>query len=103
MKISANGHKYDIRYRQEFVESLSGKQVRRTTASISAVDPSKQGAEKYTELKTVVLTQNVKDKDNKFGARKRAIARLINCIFDKATRKYLWESVLLKDVNITGV
>jgi len=102
MKIAVKDKLYDIRYRQDFVKSLSGKQVRRTEASISAVDRSQSGAKQYTSLYSVVLTQNVKDKDNKYGARKRAIARLIGCVFDKETRKNLWENVLLKDANIVG-
>jgi len=102
MKIEVKGDLYDIRLRQEFVESLSGKNVRQTTATISVIDPSKVGAEKYTPVNSVVITQNVKDPDNKFGARKRAVGKLINGVFDKATRKYLWKNVILTDKNIVG-
>ena len=102
MKIEVKGKLYDIRLKQEFVESLSGKAVRQTTATISSIDPSKVGAEKYTPVDSVSITQNVKDLDNKFGARKRAVAKLINGVFDKATREYLWRNVILTDKNIVG-
>ena len=102
MKIKVKGDWYDIRLRQEFVESLSGKSVRQTTATISVIDESKAGAARYTPVNSVVITQNVKDPDNKFGARKRAVGKLINGVFDKATREYLWKNVILTDKNIVG-
>ena len=96
MNIEVNGKKYDIRFRQEFVPSpKSGKQVRRTTATLSAIDPTKVRAEKYTVLYSVTLTQSVKDRDNKLQARKIATSRILKKAFNRTDRKMLWEKQLL--------
>ena len=95
MNIEVNGRKYDIRYRQEFVPSpKTAKPVRRTTATLSSIDPTKVGAEKYTVVNSATLTQSVKDRDNKVRAKKMATSRVLCGAFDKVDRAMIWEQIL---------
>jgi len=103
MKIEMDDAQYDVRLRHKFVASKkSGQRVRQTNGTISAIDPSKSGAEKYTLLYSTTLTQNVNDKDDKFSARKRMVGRLLHCVFTKAERKMLWKNIILSDKSIVG-
>lgn len=95
MRITVGNDLYDVRFRQTFVSSKIGKhKVRQTEATLSHVDPNQKGAKKYTQQAYAVLTQNVKDTDDKMKARRMALGRVLKGSFDKNQRASIWEVVL---------
>jgi len=86
-----NSRIYDVRFHKEIINRERRKQTLNMFCSVSLVDDTKIGKEKYILIGKGLAKQSIKDRTDKVLGRKLAFGRAIKG-FNKPIRTVFWET-----------
>jgi len=95
---NGNSGVYDVKFYKKVVNRKTGQQTLNMYCSVSSIDSTKIGKEKYNIIGKGLSRQSIKDKTNKIFGRKLAFSRAIED-FDKSSRIVFWK-VFKKNFSI---
>lgn len=94
MIVDVNCRRYDVRFRKQKVDHPEKKNsvLINTFCTISSVDFSKQGRDKFTPVSTGEAKQSVKDNYDKIVGKKISMTRALKQVFSRPERAVFWEN-----------
>ena len=99
MKVKTKKGIFDIRWQRvqsDKFRALDGKKCVTTICSLSKVDETKKGRERYIPIKETKAYQSPKDCHVKAVGRKVAMTRVLRYFEEREDRKVFWDTYLKK-------
>jgi hypothetical protein len=93
MQFRTNGNVYDVTWQYDRVPSAKSKtEVIRTTCTISDVDETKKGKERFSTVCSASVTQDPHDQFSKSEGRRRSLTKALTKFGDwgRQERKLVW-------------
>lgn len=92
MRFRKNENEYDLTWRYDNVQSsFTGVGVVKTTCTLSLVDDTKTGKERFSPIMSASVVQDPRDNFSKSDGRRRSLTKLMKSwTNDKNDRKLVW-------------
>jgi len=92
MRFRNNDNVYDVTWQYDDAKSaLTGTNVVKTTCSLSLVDETKTGKDRFTPVTSAFVVQDPRDSFSKSDGRRRSLTKLMKSwTNDKTERRVVW-------------